>query len=38
MGTVSLDQWDSYVSKLQKAGMDTVLEHYNTAYQRYMGN
>lgn len=38
MGTVSLDQWDSYVSKLQKAGMDTVLAHYNTAYQRYMGN
>lgn len=38
MGTISLDQWDVYIGKLQQAGMEKVLEHYNTAYQRYLGN
>jgi len=38
MGTISLDQWDAYIGKIQQAGMETVLDHYNTAYQRYLGN
>ncbi|MGI5900127.1 MAG: extracellular solute-binding protein [Christensenellales bacterium] len=36
MGTISLDQFDSYISTLESVGIEKVLEYYNASYQRYL--
>ena len=35
LGTVSMDEWDNYVSTIKGMGLDKVLEIQNTALERY---
>ncbi|GGO01497.1 extracellular solute-binding protein [Saccharibacillus kuerlensis] len=34
-GTASFDEWDSYVSTLEKMGLSRYMETYKAAYERY---
>lgn len=38
MGAESLDKFESYVANIKKMGLDTVLDIYNKAYQKYLQN
>ena len=38
MGIEPLDKFDDFVAGIKKAGLDELLEIYNTAYQRYKDN
>ena len=37
-GRTSFDQWDNYVSTLEKMGLAKYMEIYNAAYKRYQQN
>lgn len=37
-GNESFDNWDQYLSELEKMGLDEVIEVYQNAYERYLDN
>ena len=38
VGEKSMSEWDSFIADLDQLGLETILETYQTAYDRYLSN